>query len=187
MIDTNPSFLAWRLPYAQATYPCSRSHISTRRCVDRAFCLWRRRQRSHNFSVSVRRNNGEAFANRIDGDDITGRWFDHGQLHGRSFQQRHPWQDDPCECSGVTLYRYDRDSAGTSNCTGSCATAWPPLAAAGTLNAGSGVTGTLATISRADGSKQVTYNGMPLYTFEQDAKTGDATGDGVNSFHVVTP
>ena len=89
---------------------------------------------------------------------------------------------------GTTLYRYDRDSAGTSNCTGSCATAWPPLAATvGTLTAGSGVTGTLATISRADGSKQVTYNGMPLYTFEQDAKPGDATGDGVNSFHVVTP
>jgi len=89
---------------------------------------------------------------------------------------------------GATLYRYDRDSAGTSNCTGSCATVWPPLATAvGTLTAGSGVTGTLATISRADGSKQVTYNGMPLYTFEQDAKPGDATGDGVNSFHVVTP
>ena len=89
---------------------------------------------------------------------------------------------------GTTLYRYDRDSAGTSNCTGSCATAWPPLAATvGTLTAGSGVTGTLATISRADGSKQVTYNGMPLYTFQQDAKPGDATGDGVNSFHVVTP
>src|SRR5437870_8543422 len=88
---------------------------------------------------------------------------------------------------GTTLYRYDRDSAGTSNCTGSCATAWPPLTATGTLTAGSGVTGTLATISRADGSKQVTYNGMPLYTFQQDAKPGDATGDGVNSFHVVTP
>src|SRR5439155_8091893 len=88
---------------------------------------------------------------------------------------------------GVTLYRYDKDSAGTSNCTASCATVWPPLAATGTLTAGSGVTGTLATISRADGSKQVTYNGMPLYTFEQDAKPGDATGDGVNSFQVVTP
>jgi len=61
---------------------------------------------------------------------------------------------------------------------------WPP---GGTLTGGSGVTGTLATISRADGSKQVTYNGMPLYTFQQDAKPGDATGDGVNSFHVVTP
>ena len=92
------------------------------------------------------------------------------------------------DAQGITLYRYDKDSAGTSNCTGSCATVWPPLAAAvGTLTAGSGVTGTLATISRADGSKQVTYNGMPLYTFQQDAKPGDATGDGVNSFHVVTP
>ena len=74
-----------------------------------------------------------------------------------------------------------------STCTGSCATVWPPLAAAGgTLTAGSGVTGTLATISRADGSKQVTYNGMPLYTYERDAKPGDASGDAVNSFHVVT-
>ena len=92
------------------------------------------------------------------------------------------------DAQGITLYRYDKDSAGTSNCTGSCATVWPPLAAAGgTLTGGSGVTGTLATISRADGSKQVTYNGMPLYTFQQDAKPGDATGDGVNSFHVVTP
>src|SRR5439155_9418277 len=66
---------------------------------------------------------------------------------------------------GITLYRYDRDSAGTSNCTGSCATVWPPLAAAGgTLTGGSGVTGTLATISRADGSQQDTYNGTPPYT-----------------------
>src|SRR5207244_8148602 len=89
---------------------------------------------------------------------------------------------------GITLYRYDRDSAGTSNCTGSCATVWPPLAAAvGTPTAGSGVTGMLATISRADGSKQVTYNGMPLYTFEQDAQAGDATGGAVTSLPLCTP
>ncbi len=50
------------------------------------------------------------------------------------------------DAQGITLYRYDKDSA-----------------------------------------EQVTYNGMPLYTFQQDAKPGDATGDGVNSFHVVTP
>ncbi len=88
---------------------------------------------------------------------------------------------------GMTLYRYDKDTAGTSNCTGSCATVWPPLTASGdTPTAAQGVTGTLATISRADGTKQVTYNGTPLYTFQQDKKPGDASGDNVNSFHVAT-
>lgn len=90
---------------------------------------------------------------------------------------------------GKTLYRYDKDTAGTSACTGSCATTWPPLiaTAGSTPKAGSGVTGQLATITRADGTKQVTYNGAPLYTYQQDTKTGDASGDGVNSFHVATP
>jgi predicted lipoprotein with Yx(FWY)xxD motif len=90
---------------------------------------------------------------------------------------------------GMTLYKYDQDTSGASNCTGSCATAWPPLTVtSGTSpTGGSGVTGTLATITRPDGTKQVTYNGAPLYTWKQDTKAGDVTGDGVNSFHAVTP
>jgi predicted lipoprotein with Yx(FWY)xxD motif len=93
------------------------------------------------------------------------------------------------DAGGKTLYTYDKDTAGTSACTGACATAWPPLpvASGSTPKAGSGVTGALATITRADGTKQVTYKGAPLYTYQQDAKAGDASGDGVNSFHAATP
>ncbi len=90
--------------------------------------------------------------------------------------------------AGFTLYTYGNDTAGTSNCTGSCATVWPPLTpGSGAPTGGAGVTGTLATITRSDGTKQVTYNGKPLYTFQSDGSAGKATGDGVNSFSAATP
>ena len=89
---------------------------------------------------------------------------------------------------GSTLYTFANDTSGASNCTGSCATAWPPLSQAnGVPTGGPGVTGTLAMITRSDGSKQVTYNGAPLYTFQSDGSAGAATGDGVNNFHAATP
>lgn len=92
------------------------------------------------------------------------------------------------DSAGMTLYTFGNDTAGVSACTGGCATAWPPLSpGAGSPTAGAGVTGTLGTITRSDGSKQVTYNGMPLYGWQQDQKPGDVTGDGVNNFHVATP
>jgi predicted lipoprotein with Yx(FWY)xxD motif len=90
--------------------------------------------------------------------------------------------------AGLTLYTSANDTSGTSNCTGSCASVWPPLpAGTGTPTGGPGITGTMATITRSDGTKQVTYNGKPLYTFQSDGSAGKATGDGVNSFHVATP
>jgi predicted lipoprotein with Yx(FWY)xxD motif len=89
--------------------------------------------------------------------------------------------------AGLTLYVKDGDSATTSSCTGTCATAWPPLktTAGQQVSAGPGITGTFATLTRDDGSLQVTYNGQPLYYWVQDTKKGDATGDGVNGFHVA--
>jgi predicted lipoprotein with Yx(FWY)xxD motif len=60
-------------------------------------------------------------------------------------------------------------------------------AGTGTPTGGPGVTGTLATITRSDGTRQVTYNGKPLYTLKLDVSAGRASGDGVNSFHVATP
>ena len=79
---------------------------------------------------------------------------------------------------GFTLYWFVPDTATTSKCNGSCATFWPPVK--GPATAGAGVTGKLATITRADGSVQATYNGHPLYTYVGDHAPGQATGDGLN-------
>lgn len=91
---------------------------------------------------------------------------------------------------GKTLYILTKDSANTSTCSGTCATNWPPLtvAAGGAATAGTGVTGTFATFVRADGTTQVTHNGMPLYYFAGDTKSGDTSGQGVNGvWFVATP
>jgi predicted lipoprotein with Yx(FWY)xxD motif len=79
---------------------------------------------------------------------------------------------------GFTLYWFVPDTATTSRCNGSCATFWPPVT--GPATAGAGVTGKLATITRADGSVQATYNGHPLYTYVGDHAAGQASGDGLN-------
>jgi len=88
--------------------------------------------------------------------------------------------------TGMALYTKGTDP---TSCTGGCLSAWPPLAvpAGGTASAGTGVTGTVATVTRSDGSTQVTYNGMPLYYFASDSTAGTATGDGVSGFAVAKP
>ena len=88
--------------------------------------------------------------------------------------------------TGMTLYTHAGDSATSSTCTGECATAWPPLTATGQPTAGAGVTGKLGTLTRADGTIQVTYAGLPLYYWEGDTKAGDVTGNGVEGFAVAT-
>ncbi len=91
------------------------------------------------------------------------------------------------DVNGMTLYTFANDTAGTSTCTGGCAENWPPLTVApGTaLVAGEGVPGTLATITRADGSLQVTYNGHPLYHYRGDTAPGDAKGQGFSNLWFV--
>jgi len=79
---------------------------------------------------------------------------------------------------GMTLYWFAPDTSTTSKCTGSCATYWPPVK--GPATAGSGVTGTLSTITRSDGSSQATYDGHPLYTYAGDTAPGQAKGNGLN-------
>lgn len=90
--------------------------------------------------------------------------------------------------NSMTVYTFSRDTAGVSNCTGSCATTWPPLAVPSgqTPTGGTGVTGTLATITRTDGTLQVTYKGLPLYFFARDTKPGDTLGHYTN-WSLVTP
>jgi predicted lipoprotein with Yx(FWY)xxD motif len=80
---------------------------------------------------------------------------------------------------GFTLYWFAPDTATKSNCNGSCAQIWPPVK--GPATAGTGVTGTLGTITRADGSTQATYNGHPLYTYTADTAPGQANGNGINA------
>ena len=83
---------------------------------------------------------------------------------------------------GKTLYEFSADSTpNKSACTGSCATNWPPfvLDTGETAVAGAGVTGTIATFARDDGSTQVSYNGKPLYYFANDKAAGDTNGQGI--------
>ena len=80
--------------------------------------------------------------------------------------------------AGFTLYWFVPDTSTTSKCTGSCATFWPPVK--GPATAGSGVTGTLSTITRPDGTTQATYDGHPLYTYLGDHAPGQAKGNGLN-------
>ena len=80
--------------------------------------------------------------------------------------------------AGKTLYWFALDTSTASKCTGSCATYWPPVK--GPATAGSGVTGTLGTITRTDGTTQATYDGHPLYTYVADTAPGQAKGNGLN-------
>lgn len=89
--------------------------------------------------------------------------------------------------NGHTLYTYDPDKAqpGTSACNDECAVDWPPLQR--TVTAGRGVDAAdLSTVTRADGSTQVSYRGRPVYYYVNDAKPGDITGDGVGGvWHLI--
>ena len=82
--------------------------------------------------------------------------------------------------SGMTVYIFTKDvkDSGKSACSGDCLATWPALtvAAGATPTGGTGVTGKLGTITRDDGTLQVTYNGLPLYYFKNDKAPGDANG-----------
>ena len=84
--------------------------------------------------------------------------------------------------NGVTLYTFDKDTSGKSNCNGDCAEYWPPVKAA----ADAKPVGDLTIITRDDGSKQWADGGKPLYTFVKDKKPGDVAGDNYkNVWHIV--
>jgi predicted lipoprotein with Yx(FWY)xxD motif len=85
--------------------------------------------------------------------------------------------------SGRALYMWVGDSPDKSNCTGDCALSWPPLtASAAPKVAGGAAAADVGTIRRADGSRQVTYKGHPLYRFVVDSGPGTTKGQGSSSF-----
>ena len=87
------------------------------------------------------------------------------------------------DAAGRTVYTFDKDAAnsGKSACSGPCAALWPPVVV--------GLTQPVvpySVISRDDGSKQITYQGKPLYLYASDQKLGDRLGDGFKDiWHVV--
>jgi predicted lipoprotein with Yx(FWY)xxD motif len=84
--------------------------------------------------------------------------------------------------NGMSLYTFDVDAPGKSNCSGDCLANWPPLAVAnaGAITVGSGLDAAAFTaITRDDGSMQVAFNSLPLYFFVGDKAPGDTKGDGV--------
>jgi len=87
------------------------------------------------------------------------------------------------DAQGRTLYLFEADKGGKSNCEGPCATAWPPLLSTGAPQAAMGASASLiGTTTRGDGTTQVTYAGHPLYYFVGDKVPGDTTGQDIDQF-----
>ncbi len=85
--------------------------------------------------------------------------------------------------SARAVYLWAKDTGDMSTCTGACAAAWPPVTTTGTATASGGATASdIGTITRTDGTKQVTYDGHPLYYFSGDSGPGTASGQGSDAF-----
>jgi len=80
------------------------------------------------------------------------------------------------DAKDMTLYIWDKDAVGVSNCYDQCAVNWPPLL----VPADTAVTGDFTLVDRTDSDMHiVAYKGWPLYLWVKDTKPGDTTGDGV--------
>jgi predicted lipoprotein with Yx(FWY)xxD motif len=88
------------------------------------------------------------------------------------------------DSEGHTLYSFSGDSAKAATCEGACAKAWPPLLVEqGEPHPSNGASAArLATVTRADGSRQVTYAGHPLYGYGGDKQPGESNGNGSSAF-----
>ena len=87
---------------------------------------------------------------------------------------------------GMTLYTFDKDTKGVSNCEGACLSAWPVYTSGATAQ--KTFPANITVITRKDGSKQFAWKDMPLYYYAKDTKAGDVTGDGVGGvWHIVKP
>jgi predicted lipoprotein with Yx(FWY)xxD motif len=83
------------------------------------------------------------------------------------------------DAQGRTVYSFDKDTAGsgTSACSGECLATWPAVTTdTDSPQASDDVTGDVGTLTRDDGSVQLTLNGLPLYLFSGDKAAGDING-----------
>jgi predicted lipoprotein with Yx(FWY)xxD motif len=81
----------------------------------------------------------------------------------------------------LTVYMFEADKGSSSSCSGPCAQVWPPVTGKASAT-GKAPAGNLGTLTRADGTTQVTYKGHPLYYFAKDKDDGDAYGEGIKGF-----
>jgi predicted lipoprotein with Yx(FWY)xxD motif len=91
---------------------------------------------------------------------------------------------------GKSVYFFTKDvkDSGKSACEGPCVALWPAVTTTSDTPTAEGVTGTLGTIPTADGKKQVTINGLPVYTYSLDTAAGDTKGQGFNEvWYLVSP
>ena len=91
--------------------------------------------------------------------------------------ERDPGQDVLTTTKGRTLYSLSAETRGSFICTGACLSTWHPLLVPAGVKPKGPVK--LGTIERPEGKTQVTYKGLPLYSFDGDAKAGDANGEGI--------
>jgi predicted lipoprotein with Yx(FWY)xxD motif len=96
------------------------------------------------------------------------------------------------DAKGRTLYLFEKDARGRSSCSGACAQAWPPLLTSGKPSAGKGASASLLGVTqRANGVRQVTYRGHPLYRFYGDTRPGQTNGEGLRLYgagwYALTP
>lgn len=90
----------------------------------------------------------------------------------------------PVDRDQFTVYTFDNDTAGVSNCSGDCAVSWPAFLAPDAEPA----VGNYSKIDRGDGIMQWAYNDLPLYFFSGDTQKGELNGDGIGGvWHIVTP
>ncbi|WP_329619151.1 SCO0930 family lipoprotein [Streptomyces sp. NBC_01255] len=93
------------------------------------------------------------------------------------------------DAEGFTLYRFDNDTAdpSTSACAGDCAKTWPPVPAGSTQPGGVDAS-RVGSLQRADGVRQLTIAGWPVYRFAKDTAPGQTNGQGVGgTWFAVTP
>jgi predicted lipoprotein with Yx(FWY)xxD motif len=79
-----------------------------------------------------------------------------------------------------TVYVFDKDTSGKSNCEGDCLAKWPAVTAGDGTPQLDGIDASLvSTVTRSDGTKQLAINGLPLYLFKSDSQAGEAKGQAV--------
>ena len=99
------------------------------------------------------------------------------------------------DSKGMALYSPEQEKSGKIMCTGECTSIWVPLTVSGSPTGASDIASKLGTVTRPDGSKQVTFDGKPLYTFAEDQGPNSVTGNGTKdqfsgvsfTWHVAAP